>query len=98
MITAEIPHNKALEVVSITRSEPHIAPWRNADKGPESSASFYSTGRSFSSGGQISRMEAEGPIQRGEETLNKLEYKNKVVILKRARLHIRAKAGKNTVF
>jgi len=40
MITAEIPHNKALEVISITRCHPHIAPRRNADKGPESSASL----------------------------------------------------------
>lgn len=68
MITAEIPHNKELEVISIRRSHPHIVPRRNVDKGPESSASLYSTSRSFSLGGQISRMETEGPIERGEET------------------------------
>jgi len=68
MITTEIPQNKALEVISITRCHPHIAPRCNADKGRDSSASFYSTGRSFSIAGQTSRMEAEGPTEIGEET------------------------------
>jgi hypothetical protein len=68
MITAEIPHNKELEVILITRWHPHIASRRDADKGPDSNACLYSTSRGFSLGGQISRMETEGPIERGEQT------------------------------
>jgi len=65
MITAEIPHNKALEAISITRCHPHIAPRR---KGPDSSASLWFTGRSFNLGGQTSGIGAAGPTERGEET------------------------------